>query len=218
MRQPDTTINITLETDSDYSPRDPLYRTAYMLALITIGYNFIEGIVSIYFGLAGETLSLFGFGLDSFVEVISGMGILHMVQRIRRNLGEERDRFERRALRITGVSFYLLTAGLTFGAAGDLWSGHAPETTFWGIVIAVISIITMQLLVHHKTQVGLELSSDALLADANCTKACLYLSVVLLIASAGYALTGIGGLDSLGALGIAFWSFREGRESFEKAS
>ena len=218
MMQPDSTTDVTPQTDSDFSARDPLYRTAYMLALITIGYNFVEGIISIYFGLAGETLSLFGFGLDSFVEVISGMGILHMVQRIRRNLGAERDRFERRALRITGTSFYLLTAGLAFGAAADLWQGHAPETTFWGIIIAVISIITMQLLVHHKTKVGLELSSNALLADANCTRACLYLSVVLLIASAGYELTGIGGLDSLGALGIAFWSFREGRESFEKAS
>lgn len=218
MMQPDSTTDVTPQTDSDYSARDPLYRTAYVLALITIGYNFVEGVVSIYFGLEGETLSLFGFGLDSFVEVISGMGILHMVQRMRRHRGENHDRFERRALRITGASFYLLTAGLTFGAVADLWQGHAPETTFWGIVIAVISIITMQLLVHHKTKVGLELSSPALLADANCTKTCLYLSVVLLFASAGYELTAIGGLDSLGALGIAFWSFREGRESFEKAS
>ncbi len=200
------------------SLRDSLYRTAHILALVTIGYNLIEGVVSVILGLAGETLSLFGFGLDSFVEVISGLGILHMVHRIRHNLGEERDRFERRALRITGASFFLLTAGLAFTAAADLWQGHAPETTFWGIIVAVISILTMQLLVHHKTKIGRALDSDALLADANCTKACLYLSVVLLITSAGYEITGVGGLDSLGALGIAFWSFREGRESFEKAS
>ena len=218
MTQKNTMTDVSPQTASDDNARDPLYRTAYILALITIGYNLVEGVVSIILGLEGETLSLFGFGLDSFVEVISGMGILHMVQRIRRDRGENRDRFERRALRITGTSFYLLTVGLTFSSVTNLWRGHAPETTFWGIVIALVSIVTMQLLVHYKMKVGLELRSEALLADANCTKACLYLSVVLLVASVGYELTGIGGLDSLGALGIAFWSFREGRESFEKAS
>jgi len=53
---------------------DLKYR-AIVLAYITIFYNLAEGIVSVYFGLEDETLSLFGFGLDSFVEVISGVGI-----------------------------------------------------------------------------------------------------------------------------------------------
>lgn len=64
-----------------------LYKTATLLALITIGYNIAEGAVSVWFGAADETLSLFGFGVDSFVEVISGIGIWHMVRRIRSNGG-----------------------------------------------------------------------------------------------------------------------------------
>ena len=75
----------------------------------------------------------------------------------------------------------------------------------------------MWLLIHYKIKVGKQLDSQAIIADANCTKACLYLSVILLLSSAGYELTGIGGLDSFGAIIIAGLSFREGRESFQKA-
>ena len=66
-------------------------------------------------------------------------------------------------------------------------------------------------------KIGRQFNSQALIADANCTKACMYLSVALLVASIGYELTGIGLLDSLGAIVIAALSFREGREAFEKA-
>jgi divalent metal cation (Fe/Co/Zn/Cd) transporter len=75
----------------------------------------------------------------------------------------------------------------------------------------------MWVLIHFKIQVGKQLNSSAILEDANCTKACLYLSFTLLLASAGYELTGIGGIDSIGAILIAIFSFREGRESFAKA-
>jgi divalent metal cation (Fe/Co/Zn/Cd) transporter len=194
-----------------------LYAWASALALITIFYNIAEGLVSIYFGLEDESMSLFGFGLDSFVEVVSGVGIWHMVRRVRQNGGEKPDRFEQRALRITGTAFYFLTAGLAIIAAADLYHGHKPESTFWGVVISLISIVFMWLLISAKVKVGNQLSSPAIIADAACTRACLQLSVVLLVASAGYALTGIGGLDSAGALIIGGICFREGKEAFEKA-
>jgi divalent metal cation (Fe/Co/Zn/Cd) transporter len=194
-----------------------LYRLASALALITITYNVVEGIISVYFGLDDETIALFGFGLDSFVEVISGIGIWHMINRLKRNNGSNSDRFEKRALRITGTAFYILTVGLVATSLINIYQGHKPETTLWGIIIASVSILTMWLLIHYKIKVGKQLDSLAIIADANCTKACLYLSVILLLSSAGYELTGIGGLDSLGAILIAGLSFREGRESFQKA-
>ena len=125
--------------------------------------------------------------------------------------------FEKRALQITGISFYILSAGLVITAVINIYHGHKPETTFWGIVIALISIFTMWALIYYKIRVGKELDSEAILEDANCTRTCLYLSFILLLASAGYELTGIGGIDSIGAILIALFSFREGRESFEKA-
>ncbi len=194
-----------------------LYSFASALALTTIGYNIIEGIVSVFFGLEGGSMALFGFGVDSFVEVISGIGIWHMVRRIRNESSENPDQFEQTALKITGAGFYVLTVGLAITAAIDLYRGHKPDTTFWGIVVSVISIATMWLLIHYKVKVGKQLKSEAILSDAACTRACLQLSIVLLIASVGFELTHIGGIDSVGTFVIAGLCFREGREAFEKA-
>ncbi len=194
-----------------------LYRWAYVLALITIFYNILEGVVSVFFGIEGETLVLLGFGIDSFVEVISGIGIWHMIRRIRKNNNETYDKFEKDALKVTGTAFYILTAGLIVTASINLYKGHKPETTLWGIIISLVSILSMWLLIHYKIKTGRQLNSQAILADANCTKACMYLSVVLFLSSLGYELTGIGGLDSIGAIAIAALSFREGREAFQKA-
>jgi divalent metal cation (Fe/Co/Zn/Cd) transporter len=194
-----------------------LYKWAVVLALITIFYNIGEGLISVFFGLEDESIALFGFGLDSFVEVSSGIGIWHMIRRIQRNEGETADHFERTALRITGGGFYILTAGLTAMAVVNLYRGHKPETTFWGIVISLISITTMWLLIHYKVKVGRALNSPAILADAACTRACLQLSFVLLAASLGYKFTGLGGFDSVGTLVIARLCWREGKEAFEKA-
>lgn len=193
-----------------------LYKFALILAYITIAYNIIEGLVSVFFGLEDETLSLFGFGVDSFVEVISGIGILHMLIRIKNNNGEIRDQFENTALRITGTSFYILAFSLVVTGVYNLLTFHKPETTVWGIIISTISIVSMSILIFYKLKVGRLLNSDAIIADANCTKTCLYLSISLLLASAGYEITGIGGLDSIGAFAIAWFSFKEGKEAFEK--
>jgi divalent metal cation (Fe/Co/Zn/Cd) transporter len=193
------------------------YSRATLLALITIFYNLVEGSVSVWMGTADETLALFGFGVDSFIEVISAIGVWHMLRRIKANGNETRDEFEQLALRITGTAFYILTAGLLLTAALNLYQQHRPETTLWGIVISVISISFMWLLIRKKTQVGTALNSPAILADAACSRACLYLSVVLMISSIGYEFTGIGSLDAIGAVLIAWLTFREGKESFAKA-
>ena len=92
--------------------RQILHKSAFSLALFTIVYNIVEGIVSTYFGYENESLALFGFGIDSFIEVISGLGIAHMILRIQRQPDSNRDKFEKTALRITGFSFYGLVSGL----------------------------------------------------------------------------------------------------------
>lgn len=195
-----------------------LYARATWLAVFTIAYNLAEGLLSMWLGAADETLALFGFGVDSFIEVISAVGVWHMLRRIRANDGQTLDAFEQRALRITGGAFYLLTIGLIATAAASLYQQHQPETTIWGIVISLGSISFMWYLIAQKTKVGRALSSPAILADAACSKACLYLSLVLLLSSLSYELTGIGSLDAIGALLIAWLSWREGREAFDKAN
>lgn len=194
-----------------------LYRTAALLALITIFYNIAEGVISVWFGTEDETISLFGFGLDSFVEVISGIGIWHMVLRQGKGEPEDRDQFEKRALRITGGAFYLLAFGMLLTAVVSIQQGHKPITTVWGVIVSLVSIASMWLLMHYKVKVGTALNSAAILADAACTRTCLQLSFALLAASAGYALTGIGYLDAIGSLIIAILAIREGKEAFQMA-
>lgn len=193
------------------------YNLALALAIITIVYNLIEGLVSVYFGYEDETIALFGFGIDSFIEVLSGIGIAHMVLRIRFNNNSCRDKFERTALRITGVAFYILVVGLVITGVYNISIAHKPETTIWGIIISSISIITMWALIYAKRKVGRKLNSDAIIADANCTKVCLYMSIILLVSSGIYELTHMPYIDSLGSLGLAYYSLNEGRECFEKA-
>lgn len=193
-------------------------KVAMWLAVITIAYNVIEGLVSVWYGVEDDTIALLGFGVDSFVEVISGIGILHMLLRMRRKgYIDQRDRFERDALRVTGVAFFLLMAGLVVGSVIKLWQGYRPETTVVGIVISSLSILTMYFLFRYKLKAGKVLSSDAIIADANCTKSCFYLSFVLLASSVSYELFALPWLDVAGSFGIAWFAFSEGKESFQKA-
>jgi len=191
---------------------------ALWLALFTVFYNLAEGLVSVFFGISDEALTLFGFGVDSFIEVMSGIGILAMVLRIRQNPETPRSQFERTALRVTGTSFYLLAVGLGATAIYNFFSAHKPTTTLPGLIISFVSIAVMWALVAGKRKVGNTLDSAPILADANCTMVCIYMSIVLLAASLIYQLTGFGFVDSIGALGLIYFSYSEGKESFEKAA
>ena len=146
--------------------KNKLYKTAFGLAVFTIVYNIAEGLISTYLGFEDESLALFGFGSDSFIEVISGLGIAHMI---------------------------------------------------WGVIISIISILVMWFLVLWKRNVGNQLNSAPILADANCTMVCVYMSIILLISSGMYELFGIPYIDSIGTLGLSYFAFKEGRECFEKA-
>jgi divalent metal cation (Fe/Co/Zn/Cd) transporter len=195
-----------------------LYKVAFGLALFTILYNIAEGLISTYLGFEDESLSLFGFGSDSFIEVISGLGIAHMVLRIQKNPESNRDDFEKTALKITGVAFYLLVFGLVISSIYNIWTGHKPLTTFWGVIISIISILVMWILVMWKRNVGKNLGSEPILADANCTMVCIYMSIILLVSSCIYELFEIPYIDSIGTLGLSYFAFKEGKECFEKAN
>ena len=207
-----------MSTLVESNPSDRYWTYALWLAVFTISYNLAEGLISVFFGLSDEALTLFGFGVDSFIEVMSGIGILAMILRIRQHPNMPRSEFEKTALRITGTSFYLLALGLTITALYNLVTTHKPETTVPGLVISLISIGVMWLLVLGKRKVGRTLNSAPILADANCTMICIYMSVVLLAASLIYQATGFGFVDSFGALGLIYFSYTEGKESFEKAA
>lgn len=213
----DRTARVHAAAAVDIAREAKLYGVALALSIFTITYNVIEGLVATLFGYEDETFALFGFGLDSFIETISGIGIAHMVYRIRWNNHVTHDDFERTALRVTGLAFYALTLVLVGMAITNTLTQHRPETTFWGVVISLISILIMLALMYGKRKVGRQLGSEAILADANCTKVCIYMSLVLLAASGIYELTRFIYADAIGTVGLAYFSATEGKECFVKA-
>ena len=141
-----------------------------------------------------------------------------MVLRIRQNTDAPRSQFEQTALRVTGTSFYLFAVGLGVTAIYNLFTAHKPITTLPGLVISLISIAVMWALVVGKRKVGHALNSSPILADANCSMVCIYMSVVLLVSSLIYQFTGFGLIDSFGAVGLIYFAINEGKEAFEKAA
>ena len=194
-----------------------LYDKAYFLSLFTIFYNIVEGLISMLLGYEDETLTLFGFGVDSFIEVMSGIGIAIMIRRIRQNPSSSKSSFEVSALKITGTAFYFLSVGLMAGIVVNIISHHKPEATIWGVVISLISIAVMLWLMNEKKKTGKLLHSEPIIADASCTKVCIYMSLVLLASSLIYELTGFTWADVIGSAGLIYFSVSEGREAFEKA-
>lgn len=205
------------KTTISISEKNKLYKVALGLAIFTIIYNIAEGLISTYLGFEDESLALFGFGSDSFIEVISGLGIAHMIIRIQKQPNSNRDKFERTALQITGFAFYALVFALVGTSLFNIWTGHKPLNTIYGVLISAISILVMLILVAWKKSVGKKLNSEPILADANCTMVCVYMSIILLISSGIYELTSIPYIDSIGTLGLSYFAYKEGKECFEKA-
>ena len=168
-------------------------------------------------GYEDETLSLFGFGADSFIEVMSGIGIAIMIMHIKQNPNSPKSKFEITALKITGTAFFLLSAGLFTGIVLNIVNHNKPETTLWGVIISLVSIAVMIWLMNAKKKIGKKLHSEPIIADANCTKICVYMSLVLLVSSLVYELTGFAYADAIGAAGLTYFSISEGKEAFEKA-
>lgn len=204
--------------DNSIEISNKLLKIAFVLSIITIVYNIIEGLVSTFFAVNDDTIALLGFGVDSFVEVISGAGVGHMIWRMKRAPVSERDRFEKQALRITGIGFYILAAGLVAGSILNIIYKVKPDTTIAGIIISVISILTMWFLYKSKLRTGRKLNSEPIIADANCTKTCFYLSFILLASSLLFEIFKISYIDIIGGVGIAYFAFKEGREAFEKSN
>ena len=148
------------------------------LEYFTIAWNSLEGLVALIAGALAGSISLVGFGIDSFIEVTSGATLLW---RMTVDAEEQtRERNERFSLRIVGICFLALSAYIAYESVADLISQKAPEHSIPGIILACVSLIVMPILSRAKKRVGKELSSAAMNADARQTDFCVYLSAILL--------------------------------------
>ena len=149
------------------------------LEYFTIAWNALEGLVGIGAGLLAGSISLVGFGMDSFIEVTSGAALLWRMS-VDDDL-ERRERSEKLSLRIVGVCFIALAIYIGYEAISDLARKTAPKHSIPGIVLACVSLVVMPILSRAKKRVGSALGSAAMHADARQTDFCVYLSAILLI-------------------------------------
>ncbi|WKN46620.1 cation diffusion facilitator family transporter [Nocardioides sp. Arc9.136] len=202
------TVEATPRAALSATERARLGRRAQLLAGAAVTYNVVEAVIAIAAGLAAGSVALVGFGLDSVVEVSSGLIILWQ---FRHALPESR---ERQALRAMAVSFFALAAYVTFESVRALATGSDPDTSTVGIALAAASLLVMPFLSVAQRRTGRALSSSTVVADSTQTLLCTYLSAVLLVGLVLNATLGWSWADPIAGLVIAVVALREGLEAW----
>ena len=180
------------------------------LEYFAIGWNSLEGLVAVIAGVIAGSISLVGFGMDSFIEVTSGATLLW---RMSVDADEEsRERNEQLSIRIVGTCFIALAVYVTYAAVSDLLGREPPEHSVPGIVLACVSLVVMPILSGAKKKVGIELGSAAMKADARQTDFCVYLSAILLAGLLLNATFGLWWADPVAALIMVPIIAKEGYE------
>ena len=193
---------------TDPEARRRLGRRARLLAATSVTYNVIEAIVAISAGLAAGSVALVGFGLDSAVEVSSGLIILWQFSH---RMPESR---EQRALRLLALSFFALAAYVGFESIRTLFTGSDPDHSSVGIGLALASLVIMPFISWAQRLTGKQLGSNAVVADGTQTLLCTYLSAILLAGLLLNSTLGWGWADPIAGLVIAGVAAREGLEAW----
>jgi cation diffusion facilitator family transporter len=182
---------------------------ALWLAYATIAYNMLEGLVSVAFGALAGSPALFGFGLDSLVESLSGVV---MVWRF--SPSEDDHQREHTAVRLIGMSLIVLAIYVAYEAASSLYYNEPPDRSAVGLFIAGVSLIAMPVLYALKRRTAKTLNSRSLAADAKQTLACILLSIALLIGTGLHYALGWWQADPIAGLIIAAFLVREGYKAW----
>jgi len=168
------------------------------LEYFTVVWNGVEGLIAGVAGIVAGSISLVGFGMDSFIEVISGATLLWRMS-VDADV-ESRERNEKLSLRIVGICFVALAVYIAYESVSDLIGKTSPEHSIPGIVLACVSLIVMPILSRAKTKAGNTLGSAAMKADARQTDFCVYLSTILLAGLLLNAVFGWWWADPIAAL------------------
>ena len=182
---------------------------ALALSYFTVAYNVLEGLVSVTFAIAAGSPALLGFGIDSFVESLSGMV---MIWRFSRTSDDERR--ELLAIRLTGTSLVILAAYVAYDAIRSLYYVDAPDRSIVGLIIAALSLFVMPTLYLLKRRTAAALQSRSLVIDAKQTLTCIMLSVALLVGTGLHYVAGLWQADPLAGLVIAVYLVREGYKAW----
>jgi divalent metal cation (Fe/Co/Zn/Cd) transporter len=193
-----------------------LKKRALLLSYVTVGYNVLEGVVSIIAGWLAGSVALVGFGLDSFMESLSGGVMIWRFTHHAQLSAEEELRREKRAVRLIGYTFFVFGVYVLYESANKLLTSDFPEPSLLGIIIAAVSLVTMPILFYMKYRTGKSMQSRSLVADSKQTLACMLLSLALLIGLGLNYLWGLWWADPVVGLVVVGFLFREGRNAIKE--
>jgi len=204
-----------VEDCSCCEPDRKLGRRALLLSYFTVAYNVLEGVLSILAGGLASSIALVGFGMDSFIESISGGIMIWRFRQTRLSEAEEK-KVEARAVKLVGWSFFVLAAYVLFEAGRKLVTREVPDPSLFGIIIAATSLVVMPVLFIAEQRTGRRLGSRSLLADSKQTLACTFMSLALLLGLLANRLFGFWQADPVVGLFIGAWLVREGVETLKE--
>lgn len=191
-------------------------RHALFLEYLTVGWNVLEAIVAISAGWIAGSIALVGFGLDSIIEVTAAGMLIWRLRCELSCLHDTHTRAERKALKVVGVTFFLLAGYVGYQALGQLLHRQAPQVSLPGLGLALASGLLMPFLGLRKRRVARKLGSRALEADAMETLICAYLSAALLLGLGLNAWLGWWWADPVAALIMLPVILQEGRETLKE--
>ncbi|MCK5237148.1 MAG: cation transporter [Deltaproteobacteria bacterium] len=183
---------------------------ALLLEYVTVGYNILEGLISIIAGVLSGSIALIGFGFDSAIESASGAVLIWRLRVHGKISPDKEERIEKKAVKLVGYSFFVLGFYVLFVSVKKLYYFEIPEPSLTGIVIAILSIIIMPVLARMKFNLGKKAGLRSLVADSKQTYLCALLSVALLIGLSLNYFFSLWWADPVAALVIVVLIFKEG--------
>lgn len=193
-----------------------LNKRALGLSYFTVGYNIIEGIASIAAGFWAGSIALVGFGLDSFIESMSGSIMIWRFRKHEKLSQEEEEKIEKKAVKLVAITFFILGAYVLFESVKKLLRREIPDPSIIGIIIAMISIIVMPILFYLKYKTGKQIKSRSLIADSKETLACMFLSAALLVGLGLNYLYGLWQADPIVGLIMVVYLLKEGYSTWKE--
>lgn len=187
-----------------------LRKKAFILSVFTVCYNVFEGIISIIAGVFSNSISLTGFGVDSFIESISGAVMIWRFKKLDKISSEQEEKIEKIAQKLVSISFFILSAYILYESITRLYFKEITEPCIPGLIIIIMSIIIMPILFYFKYRTGKLLGSKSLVADSKETLACLFLSVSVLLGIMLNFFYGFWQADPIAAIVIAIYLIVEG--------
>jgi divalent metal cation (Fe/Co/Zn/Cd) transporter len=192
--------------------RAALMRRALWLAMFTVFWNVVEGVIAMAAALLAGSRALAGFGVDSSVEALSAAVLIWRL-RVEQRQPDRAEAVERRAVRLIGVAFLALAALVGAESVRSLLAGDEPRVSLAGIGLTVVSLVVMPALARAKRRVAVEMGDRSVEADSAQTMACVYLSAAVLAGLALNAVFGWWWADPLAALAVVAFLVHEGGEA-----